>query len=417
MKRGIYIENQITLKKQTAESLTYTNIIMFTVTSIFLPYVIAGITLVGLGIYLILNRQTRKIIFSEKYSKIVILFLLFYIIQALNFGNWFGVGAGTGLILAAAIGFFQRRYMTVERYERILTLICFLSVISSSCAISQKFIISLVDDLNNYDRISSMFLHPNYFGTITATVIIICAYKILSGTELKWLYYVIGIINIVSIYLSESMFAWVEIFTGIAVLLFIMKKYRTLAFLIGGGLAAGILIVVLNIGLIPRLCDAGETFRLRLDIWSFAIKEIRKAPLIGHSFMSCAFLSWKDGNLIPHAHSIYLEMLMDLGFIGTFFFTVYVFKYIVKVIKLCFVKKKTKITALILAVTAAGLVHGLADLTLFWIQTMPLYIFILTGIGAFEKHEDRVEVNLLFRQRYIRKPLPGYSGYSSRIKM
>ncbi|MGB8450865.1 MAG: O-antigen ligase family protein [Anaerocolumna sp.] len=402
MKRGIIIDNKAAIRRQIDESLTYTNIIIITVTSIFLPYIFAGIVLVSLGIYLILNKQTRRIIFSQKYSNYIFSFFTFYLLEALFYGNWFGVGAGFGLILAVAIGLFQRSFMTTELYERVLTLVCILSITSSSCAITQKFVISLVADFYNYDRISAMFLHPNYFGTITATVIIICAYKVLSGQGSKWLYYIVGVMNVISIYLCESMFAWVEVFVGIAVLLMVMKKHKLLFIWIFGAIAAGFIIFALNVDLIPRLSDAGETLRLRLKIWKFAIKQIILEPLFGHGSMSCAFLSYKKGNLIPHAHSIYLDTLMNYGMIGTLLIVLFFIKYFIRIIKIFLREKKNMITSLILGVTAAALVHGVTDLTLFWIQTLPLFIFILAGIGAYENREDKKVVSLLIRQRYTR---------------
>ncbi len=389
MKREITIESKAAMKRQIDESLTYTNIIIITVTSIFLPYIFAGFILVGLGIYLVLNKQTRKIIFSQTYSRYIFMFFGFYLFAAFFYGNWFGVGAGLGLILAMAIGFFQRSFMTAELYERILTLVCVLSITSSSCAITQKFVISLMDDFYNYDRISAMFLHPNYFGTITATVIIICAYKILTNQDSKWLYYIVGFMNVISIYLCESMFAWAEIFVGIAVLLLIMKKYRLFFLWNCVAVTACFFIFILDIDLIPRLSDAGETFRLRLKIWKFAFKQFIKEPFFGHGSMSCAFLSYEQGKLIPHAHSLYLDILMNYGLIGTLLMVFYLIKYYVSIIKICFKEKKVMITSLILAVTAAALIHGTTDLTVFWIQTFPFYVFILTGIGAYGSQENK----------------------------
>ncbi|MDF2951943.1 MAG: hypothetical protein K0S18_1526 [Anaerocolumna sp.] len=48
------------------------------------------------------------------------------------------------------------------------------------------------------------------------------------------------------------------------------------------------------------------------------------------------------------------------------------------------IDKSFRINALILAVTAAALIHGVVDLTLMWIQTLPLFLIILSGVGAFE---------------------------------
>lgn len=400
MKRELIIENKA-IKRQREESLTYNNIIMLTVVAIFLPYIIAGIVLVGLGIYLTLNQQTRKIILSHKNSKYTIMFFVFYLLEALVYKNWFGTAAGLGLILAIMIGYFQRSFMTEEFYERVLTLVCILSITSSTCAITQKFIISAVDDYYRYNRISAMFLHPNYFGTITAIVIIICAYKILTNQGPRWLYCFIGCLNVVSIYLSESMFAWVEVFVGIGVLLFVLKRYRLLLAWTSIGAIAAYLILFLNVGLIPRLSDAKKTLSMRFEIWNFAIEQIRKYPLFGHGSMSCAFLSYKEGHLIPHSHSILLDNLMNYGFIGTTIMALYFIRYYTRVISLIWKEKKTRVLSLILAVSAAAMVHGLTDVTLFWIQTLPLFIFILSGCGTSEIASIRIKVPELTRRKCV----------------
>lgn len=407
MKREIVIENK-TMIKRLDETLTYSNIVILTVVSIFLPYIISGIVLTGLGVYLTLNPQTRKIIFSHTNSKYTILFFGFYFMEALVYKNWFGAAAGFGLILAVMIGYFQRSFMTEELYERILTLICILSITSSTCAITQRYILSSMDKSYSYNRISAMFLHPNYFGTITAIVIIICAYKLLSGQGPKWMYCFITGINIISIYLSESMFAWVEVFIGIGVLLFVMKKYRLVVAWVGIGMVATYLILFLNVGLIPRLSDAGKTFGMRLEIWDYAIEQIRKYPLFGHGAMSYAFLTYKAGNLIPHSHNVLLESLLNYGFIGTILIALYFVRYYHRVITLIWKEKQNRVMPLILAVSAAALVHGLTDVTLFWIQTLPLFVFVLSGCGTSEV--SAIKVPAFTRRKYVYSLKNSYSS-------
>lgn len=74
-------------------------------------------------------------------------------------------------------------------------------------------------DSRHSHRIASVFSHPNYFGTIVGTVIIIRAYKILTNQGHKLFLYPGWNGNTVSIYLCKSMFVWVEVFIGVTVLL------------------------------------------------------------------------------------------------------------------------------------------------------------------------------------------------------
>jgi O-antigen ligase len=372
-------------------SLTYTNLVIIMAISIFLPYIITGVLLVSIAIYILIHKQTRTLIFADPSMKFVLAFFIFYIGESLIYENWFGVAAGFALAFAMVLFTFQRTVMTRKLFDKILTIICILSLTSSACAISQKFMIPLLDDNHSYDRMSAMFLHPNYFGTITATVIIICAYKILNRQGWKWIYCLIALLNVFSIYLCESMFAWIEVFVGISTLLFISKKFRLLILWILAGLFAAFAIIGLNIEIIPRLSDAEITLQMRMKIWKFAFEQIRLTPLFGRGPMTCAFVSFNSGEIIPHAHSIFIDTFLNYGLFGFILIVMYFKKFFSTVIRICFKENKNKITSLIIAISAAALVHGLTDLTLMWIQTLPLFLFILSGIGVYEKNKESIE--------------------------
>jgi O-antigen ligase len=186
------------------------------------------------------------------------------------------------------------------------------------------------------------------------------------------------------------MFAWVEVFLGIAVLLIILKKHRLLAIWFLAAAFACFIIFDLNVDIIPRLSDVEVTIRIRLKIWDVAIKNIKKAPFFGHGFMSYLFLkqSYYQKKIIPHSHSLYLEILQNFGIVGTAILIRYSYQYYKSVIKLCFKANEKLITSLILSVTLAALAHGITDITLMWIQTLPLFLIILSGYGVYEKMEQ-----------------------------
>lgn len=299
---------------------------------------------------------------------------------------------GACIIFAIIFGLYLKNVMTVILYEYILQLFCVLSLIAVSYAVIEDIATRYFHIGDDVSRFSAMFFYPNYYGTIIGTVIIICAYKILTNREQKFFYYMVTAANAVGMYLCKSIFVWVEVYIGVAVLLLIVRKYRLLALWIGGALLAAFLIFVLNVPIIPRLSEAGTTTMLRVQIWETAIEGIKSSPLIGHGFMSYLFLNkdYYDGRIIPHAHSLYLDMFINIGAIGTVLIMSYFLDYYKKVLRVCFKEKKTRITALILAVTVAALVHGLVDITLFWIQTLPLFIIILSGLGAYENNNFKV---------------------------
>lgn len=383
----------IALKRRLDLALTYSNIISFAAVSIFLPYILSAIVLTFLAAYIIINKYTRQLIFIHKGSNLLKAFFGYILIIPLLYKNWLGLIVGFGMIMAIIFGLFMRSVMTKEIYERVLHLICVMSLTSACYAIFEKLLNLILDSRHNH-RIASVFSHPNYFGTVVGTVIIICAYKILTNQGNRLFYILVGLVNTVSIYLCKSMFVWVEVFVGVTVLLLMLKHYRLLILWLSTAVLGGIGIFLLKLPIIPRLSDMNVTISLREQIWALAIRQIKANPLFGHGFMSFSYIydsSYKN-NMIPHAHSIYLDMLMNFGIVGSVLFLWLICKYYLFLFYTRIKEKNTMITSLILAVSLAALIHGATDLTLLWIQTFPLFLIIISGLGADEKN-GRYHIN------------------------
>lgn len=295
--------------------------------------------------------------------------------------------------MAMTFGLFMRSVMTKEIYERVLHLICMLSLTSAGYAMLEK-LVNVIFDSRHSHRIASVFSHPNYFGTIVGTVIIICAYKILTNQGNKLFYILVGLVNVISMYLCKSMFVWIEVFIGITVLLFMLKYYHLLILWLSVAILGIMGIFLLKLPIIPRLSDMGVTISLREQIWALAVRQIKATPLFGHGFMSFRFIynSSYMNNRIPHAHSIYLDMMLNFGIVGSVLFLWFLFKYYITLFYTRIKEKNTMITSLIIAVSIAAMVHGATDLTLLWIQTFPLFLILISGLGADEKN-GRYHIN------------------------
>jgi len=148
----------------------------------------------------------------------------------------------------------------------------------------------------------------------------------------------------------------------------------------------------LDIRLLPRLSDVDVTIRMRQQIWEQAIITIKESPLLGHGFMSYGFLFnvVYNSRLVPHAHNILIDMLLNFGIIGTLLFSYYFVRYYYDLVKAWLSKNKDseKATVLIFAVSVAAFVHGMTDITLLWVQTLPLFLIILAGFGGKGRLQD-----------------------------
>ncbi|NLC19226.1 MAG: O-antigen ligase family protein [Clostridiales bacterium] len=374
----------VTSRKRLDITLADSNIVAFTAVSLFLPYVLTALILVFLSLYIIANKRTRSLIFIHNGTKALKYFFIYAMAVAFMYKNWMGLAATAVLILGFVLGLFIRAVMTGELYERILTLICNMSITSTGFAGLEALFNYIYDGKINR-RVSAVFLHPNYFGTVVATVIIICAYKILTGKDRRANYYLIGGLNLISLYLSMSMFAWIEVFIGILILLALLHKHHLLAVWVLAGAAMAFLIFGLDLRLLPRLSLVDVTLRMRQQIWEQAINTIKEAPWLGHGLLSYGFLFGViyHGNLVPHAHNILIDMLLNFGLAGTLMLVYYFAVYYYELVKAWLTnnKKNSENLVLIFAVSVAAFIHGMTDITLLWIQTLPLFLLILAGCG------------------------------------
>jgi O-antigen ligase len=389
-KMAINIENTA-IKHRFELAFTNKTIIKCTAISVFLPYQLTTVILAFLSIFILTNKDTRQWVFIHRGTRMLKLFFILVLTVSFFYHNWLGFLVGVGMILALTLGLYLRSIMTRDLFEQVLIMICTLSLTSTGYAILEAAMNVLREGVNKH-RIAAGFYHPNYFGTIAATVIIICAYKILSNKENNLFYYFVAVMNVISLYLCESMFAFIEVFIGVTILLVLFKRYRLLAAWAALAAIGAFLIFNLNIDLIPRLNDVSVTFKMRREIWRLTIEQIKRDPLFGHGFMSFRYLY--DANSpykqFVHSHSIYLDSLLNFGVVGAALFLWYFIRYYISVIKAYNKKGNGTTAALIFALTAAALVHGVTDLTLFWIQTLPLFLIILAGQGPEEKEEQFV---------------------------
>ncbi|MGN6712616.1 O-antigen ligase family protein [Anaerocolumna jejuensis] len=386
------------ITKAVENILTDNNLVMAAAASIFLPYMVSGIILVSIAIYIAINKQTREVCLVHKEFKGILIFQLFFQLVSLFYGNWMGVLGGFAFTLAAILGIFEYHVMTAELYEKSLSIMCVFSCFSTVYALVEQAMIS--GGYLNYQRVCSLFFYPNYFATISATVILICAYKLLTGQGNKYIFCTAILMNLINIYLSQSMFGWVEVLAGISIMLFLLRYYRLLASFVGVAVIGIALILFINPDVIPRISQANLTLSMRFQIWKNAILYIKEAPLFGKGTLTYAYSTLQTGKIVAHSHSIILESILNYGILGSAVLAWAVGKYLLSIIKRCYYQGDVKITSLILGIMGAAFVHGVTDITLMWVQTFPLFIFLLAGAGTFKKNV--AEDNSIYAK------LPGY---------
>ena len=369
------------------------NIIYMLAVSVFLPPVFTALTILVLGAYVCASKYTHGRIFKHTGSKWLVPFFLISAGASLFYRNIPGLIATVFLIFIFILGLFVRTAITVKIFEHMLHIIAMISLPIAAVA-GFEWVMLRIFDPNNADnfRCVSVFFNSNYFATMVATVIMICAYKVGTHQGNRLLYFFIAAVNMGSAYLSGSLFVWVEIFIGVALIFFLMRKHEMLSGLLLGGALFCMVIYFAPGVFLPRLTESPVTTDRRFEIWETALRAFLRTPLFGRGPLTylqvCS--SIPNGYPTQHAHNMYIDPLLSFGLVGSLFLLIYIFSYLGTLLRCLRENRSEKISVLICAVIAAAAVHGTTDYTVFWIQTGMLIMLLLGGIGICERRLKRI---------------------------
>jgi len=352
------------------------------VISIFIHYVLAAAVLIFIALAVLITNKYRRALKTLKFRFVGYAFCaLTALVAAIN-NNWIGLLCSFGAFVIFITGHFAHSVMTTKVYETCLNLCCVCSYFVSVYAIIERICFWKIPTY----RCFGLFFNPNYLATVMATVIIICAYKVIARQGNQLFYYITAAVCVLPLYFSGSMFIWVEMFIAVAVLLSLTNKHNVLSiFLIFVSFCCAIIYLAPDI--IPRFSESSETLQNRLRIWELSIETIKLNPIFGKGFLTYYYMFSDFSPAYPttHAHNIILEPILSFGILGTLTLITFFVLYYRRLLYCRSNLGRSHISALILALTAGVFVHSLVDMTMLWIQTAALYAIIMAGVGADEK--------------------------------
>ena len=355
------------------------NLIYIAFISVFLHYVFTALVIIALGIVLIANKSTRQQVFSYKGKGWFLAFTTYTCITALYFKNFIGLACSIGFFFIVVISYFVRANVTEKVYERCLDICCYAALPLCIAAIIEKAMASDASGCKLW------FFNQNYFCSLLAAIVIICAYNATShkGPVLK--YYICAAAAGIAMYFGESMFAFVEVFVGIMVVLILKKKHLLIAAALLAVVACMIIILAVP-DIFPRLSEINITSQRRIRIWNEAMPFIKDNVLWGRGFLSYYQYAGLNPSLYQttHTHNFAIESLISFGLVGSLLLLLFLWSYYRKVTECKELLRNNLAVTLILTISTAVLVHMMTDLTLLWVQTGLLYALILGGVGIDE---------------------------------
>lgn len=359
-------------------------IIYLSFLSVFAHYSVPIIFLILSSFYIALFRKNKGN-FKRKHIICLLVFTFYSAIVGLLNKNFNGFAYSVGLFLIIYFCVWVKNTITNKVLENALTLCCLAGLLTSIICIAEKVIL-ILSGVSEKHRSTLYFFNCNYLATVLAIVVIICAYKFIFKKANRLICMLIALLCAVSIYLTGSLFAWIEVLVGIAVLLRATRRHQLLSILM---LTIATVCIILYFApeIIPRPQDIVATTNNRVGIWKTSIDIFKKSPIFGRGFMAYKHLLplYPGGYKTSHSHNIVLESLMDFGFIGSILLSIYIINYFKRLFVCRGAQSKTFFSSLILALLIGLIAHGTTDLTFIWTQTGFLYALLMCGIGPEEK--------------------------------
>ena len=217
--------------------------------------------------------------------------------------------------------------MDSDEFMGLLGLACLISAIGSLVVLVISPDLALMGD-----EFRGIFSHKNVFGEVMATGVLASLHGIRLGR--KWLRHTVLLILFVALAVaSKSATALMTIVaycgvSGIAMLIYQGGVARIIAIFLTVMLLPIVVIAASFPDSLLEMMGKDPTLTGRTDLWSYVTGNIAQRPILGWGF--AAF--WTSDNIaageistllgwgVPEAHNGILEMMLEVGIVGTFLF-------------------------------------------------------------------------------------------------
>lgn len=354
-------------------------ILMGIAVALFLPVYVAGAALAAVLIYLAVQRRLIPLLRSAPHGPFLAAFAALSIVVPLCYRNWLGLLADVGFVLILLIGLYARSVMTPQAFKGVLDIGCLMSYPACAVALVQY---ALWGDVPFY-RTPSLFENANYYAMIVEFVLAFCLYRLLqpqSGRR-RVFYGLTILVNLAGLYICDCRTAFGVLAVMAPVMLLLARRWRAFWCLVGAGLAFVAAVVWLAPGLIPRADAILPDLGIRMGHWQNALRGIADHPLLGQGGMTYRLVLQRYGGFpVVHAHSVYLDPVLNYGVLGAALLVGYLSSYLTGILRLF--RQGHRLEGMLAAgVVTAILVHGLLDVTIFWVQTGALAALVLGVVG------------------------------------
>lgn len=370
-------------------------IVVYGILSLFLPIYLCLPLLTCIMFYLLYKGEIIKAYKSVDKSYYILFFNILSFIVSLVYKNYVGAICSVGVLLIMTFILYYRLYIDRRLFEFILRLIVFLSLFAAAVGFFEYINILSKNGIDSFqiiiyskrtNRINSMYFNANYYAMMLEFFICIAFYKICTlfkNLKRKYMsifkYTLTILINMFMLLLTGCRTAWPALIVGLLIIV-IVDKHKHLCFILGVIVCLALVFFMFNPDKFPRIDSVVSYFFTRKGIWLTAIENIKVHPLFGEGPLTY----WHTyhlygGHNTHHAHSLYIDPILNYGIIGLSVLFPYVYSCSKRIIGMYKYKRYRTLFSLILSFIFMTLVHGTMDVTIYFIHTSLLFMIVTSS--------------------------------------
>ncbi len=300
-------------------------------------------------------------------------------VVSLYYFNLKGMVFGVGLAVIVLLAVYIRQVMTPRLFETALELACAASIISVLVIAIQL----LVSPGSLEIRPASTFINANYYATVTEFILFFCLHKLRPGADAgkRYFYLAVLILNLAGLYMSGCRTAILALLIGVPFYLVLSRRYKDLLTMAFVG-AMFIVIISQFDAVQDRISSIWADILDRVSIWKIAIRGFLDHPLFGQGMFSYELASSRHtGPVRDHAHSLFLDPLLNYGFLGTTLILAYLRENLRSIFRLSDRREHVPVFWMTAGFLMTAALHGITDQTLISVQSGLLFAFVLATAG------------------------------------
>ncbi len=357
--------------------------------SVFLPFAATVAVLAFTFVALLVNPRARKIVFEGKSVMLLLIFFALGLIASFFGGNFLGALCTLCVFAVLALARFfiavsdgQVTARVIRGIKRLMPVVLLFTL--AEFATRFYAVVIKEDKIRFMLRCCSYFFNPNFFGATMAMTALLFVWLFIRSAEGRRQNFIAGFIALICLALSQSLLSCVTFVIGALVLFVLCGKWGYFA-AVTACIAAAVAVIIFFPDYVPRMNEVAETFDLRLRIWRVAWEGFKENPLFGQGHLTYFHIYGdyvgKLGSLdvwpTQHAHNIVFDSLLNYGVVGAAFLWSYLSYFAAGIFKGMAGKKEG--VALAVALLAMVLLHGMLDVTVVWVQTGLMLMFMMSA--------------------------------------